>query len=144
MVEREVDLADIPLRIVGKQVGVRDVGGDNKGGHKAFRRIAWHDERFRPLGARGVRQHRAVLAPPPQAAAQGARAAGRIAVRPAVGQNEDIVRLPQQGGGFGYGDVHASSSPLPILPSRSSSWMTWEMWAPWVMDSSSSKTSSGA
>ena len=78
-----------------------------------------------------------------QTAAQSAGAACGIAVRAAVGQDENIVMRLQSGSRFSNVNDHSSSSP-PSFPSFFSSCSISEMCAPRVIDSSSSNTSSGA
>ena len=143
MVERKVDAPLVFPGIVGKQVGVRDVGRDDKARRPALRRIARHNERRIAAGNFWVFKDIRGFAELVQAAAQRARAAGRVAVRAAVAEDQDVIRLAQQRGGFGHTYIHSSSSP-PILPARSRSWMTLEMCAPLAMDESRWNTSSGA
>ena len=101
---------------------------------------------------RGLRvaEHPGGLPQPAQGQAQAGGAAGGVPVGAAVGQNEETVPLPQQGGGGLYGQLaHVSSSRmicslaglggLTTSGSRSIS----RMWAPCWMESSARNWSSG-
>ena len=149
MVHRQADPVKIFLRGGEEQAPRRDIHR-----HHKFRRIPRRGPvrlQIAPVGRCDVRvvQHIGCLPDLTQHGAQPRRAAGGISVRAAVGQNQDVIMLPQQSGGFGYVAAHLPSSNmisalagfagLTTLGSRSIS----RIWAPCSMESSATNCSWG-
>ena len=120
VVDDQIDSALVLLRRVGKQLFLRDVGRNNIRRVKSFRWITRCNHRCVALRDFRIFQNIRPLADLAQTPAQRTGAAGRVAVRAAVGQDENIVMRLQCGSRFCNAHDHSSSSP-PSLPSFFSS-----------------------
>ena len=150
MVHRQADAVNIGFCRREEEAPGGNVHGHDEGGGEILRRPeAVHVDGV-DAGHVGVFQEPRGLAQLPQGAAQSGGAAGGVPVGTAVGQDQDVVLPPQQGGGLlGGKSVHFSSSRtmcslaglagLTTLGSRSIS----RMWAPCWMESSAMNWSSG-
>ena len=143
VVDDQIHPALILLRRIGEQLFLCNIGRNDILRVEIIRRITVSNHwRIASCDLR-ILQNIRPLADLAQTAAQSAGAACGIAVRAAVGQDENIVMRLQSGSRFSNVNDHSSSSP-PSFPSFFSSCSISEMCAPRVIDSSSSNTSSGA
>ena len=117
MVDDQIHLALILLRRIGEQLFLCNIGRNDIPRVKIIRRITASDHRRIASCDLRILQNIRPLADLAQTAAQSAGAACGIAVRAAVGQDENIVMRLQSGSRFSNVNDHSSSSPseLPFV-----------------------------
>ena len=146
VVDGQVHPVRVGLRVLREQPHRSDVRGHHRLRHEALRRLIGAE-----IGGGGVRQLRVGqqvrrLPQAAEAGAQGGGAAHGVPVRADVGEDQHIVKGPQQRRGLGDGQhAHASVSPVPPAWASCSSTRCRisRMWAPCWMESSAMNCSSG-
>ena len=146
MVNGQVHPVGVGLGVLGEEVRGGDVRGDHPLRLEALRGGVGQE-----VGGRGVRQLRVGeqvgrFPLSTETGAEGGGGAHGVPVGPEVGEDENVVKGPQQGGDFGDGGHGHSSSSVrgPRAASFSSSLRrSSKMWAPCWMESSPTKRSSG-
>ena len=150
VVHRQINA--VKIRLCGRE---KEAPGRDVHAHHKRRREPLRGPQLRRVYGVGLRHLRVAqqegrLAQPPQGEAQGRRTAGGVAVRAAVGEDEELVLVPQQGcGGLRRQLAHVSSSNTMLSLAGLAGFTTSgsrsisRIWAPCWMESSAMNWSSG-